>query len=185
MWRNIMFDPVKYLEGTNAESSITDEEVRFLYKLGMTMPQGSLYLELGVHHGRSACLFAYMAAVKRGHYIGIDHFKCDRSSRSEAEGYLRERGLSLHTFIFEQETEKVDWNRTIDMLHIDAGHTEPYIGNDTRKFVPLVKVGGIVAFDDYEPAYPDIMRNADAACNHGHWKDLGVVEGMKCFKRTS
>lgn len=179
------FDPVKYLEGTNPESSITDNEVRFLFELGMRyFPTNGMMVELGVHHGRSACLLAYIAAVKQGNYIGIDHFQCDRSSLKEAEDYLWERGLRNWNILV-QSTETVVWDKssTIHFLHIDAGHTDPWVKQDVERFVPLIAEGGIVAFDDYEKEYPAIIAHADAACRNSNWKDLGLKDGMQCFRR--
>jgi predicted O-methyltransferase YrrM len=178
------FDPVKYLEGTNPESSITDNEVRFLFELGrMYFPTNGVMLELGVHHGRSACLLAYIAAIHRGWYYGIDHFRCDRSSYVEAIGYLSERGLFGIAQIIQGSTEDVIWNKPIHFLHIDAGHTDPWVGNDVSKYVPHIVKDGIVAFDDYEKEYPAIIYHADNTCKNRNWEDLGLVEGMKCFRR--
>lgn len=181
------FDPVKYLEGTNPESSITDNEVRFLYELGMKyFPTNGVMVELGVHHGRSACLLAYIAAVKQGKYYGIDHFQCDRSSYIETIGYLSERGLTgITAHIIQGATESVHWNpgSVIHFLHIDAGHTDPWVKQDVEKYVPMIPVGGIVAFDDYEKEYPAIIAHADAACRNTNWEDLGLKDGMQCFRR--
>jgi predicted O-methyltransferase YrrM len=185
-----MFDIVKYLDGVERESSITDGEVRWLYKLCLHhVPGGGLFLELGLLHGRSACMFAYLAATKKGSYIGVDNFRCGRNSLREVVGYLDERGLLSWATIIESDTQSLTFEREVDFLHIDADHSSPGIDADVNKYVPLVKPGGIVAFDDYtqydgEPSYPDIARAANAVCANSNWMDLGTVDGMKCFRRV-
>jgi predicted O-methyltransferase YrrM len=182
-----MFDILQYLEGTNTESSISIGEVKWIWEMRNALPLECTILELGVHHGRSACLLAYIATIKNGMYYGIDNFRCDRSSKSEAEGYLFERGL-LTWMIMQSDTQTAKFEFPVDFLHVDADHASPGIDTDVSKYLPLIKVGGIVAFDDYaqfqnEPSYPDIARAANTACNNENWHDIGQVDGMKAFKR--
>ena len=195
-----MFDPVNYLVGIDHRASITDQEVRFLFNVGLTLPLSPLILEIGVYHGRSACLLAYLAAIKMGKYVGIDHFDYSAGysgpkgrnwvdlpftpgSKEEVEGYLRERGILSFTCIKEENAVVSVWDNLVDLLHIDADHTSPGMDRITQKYVPYVKVGGIAAFDDYEPEYVDVIRCADIACNNGSWEDLGSAEGMKCWRK--
>lgn len=36
-----------------------------------------------------------------------------------------------------------------DLIYIDAGHDEPYVSQDARLAFPLLKVQGVMVFDDY------------------------------------
>jgi predicted O-methyltransferase YrrM len=183
----MMFDPIKYLDGIPTDVSISNEEVCWLYKLGSTLPYGAVILELGLNHGRSACLLTYIAVVRKGRYVGVDHFKGaegmkEVGSKQEVETYLSERGLGDFALVIEQPTEEVEWRDPVDMLFIDASHFEPSVSNDVQKYVPFVKVGGIAAFDDYAD-WTQVGTAADRMCDNEHWKDLGLVDDMKCWRR--
>lgn len=187
-----MFDIMKYLEGTNPNRSITDGEVRWLYELGLQLPLGAEILELGLYLGRSACVLAYLAAIKKGHYTGIDHFNGrldvgmggDNGSEAEVKQNLYERGLLDVSTILVQSTETVSWDTPVDMLHVDACHFEPNISRDIGKYAPFVKKGGILAFDDYAlSSTPQVKAAVNKYCGDGNWQDLGLADEMKCFRR--
>jgi predicted O-methyltransferase YrrM len=51
----------------------------------------------------------------------------------------------------------------IDLLYIDGAHDPNSVARDTTLYVPMVKSGGIVIFDDY--GHPDVQRGVDCALN--------------------
>jgi len=178
----VAFDPVDYLRGTESESSLYDNEVRLIYKYALTLPFGCKILELGILHGRSACLFGYIAAIKHGSYTAIDMF--ERTNPMEAMEYFKERGLPpLHVIV--SHTAQVHWCIPVDLLHIDTYHYEPNVSHDIKKFVPFVKVGGIVAFDGYQWQDSHVKPAVDAYCGNGNWENLGQADDLKVFRRLA
>lgn len=185
----VTFDILEYLKGTNPESSISTDELNFCYKMAMEhVEEKGIILELGVYHGRSACLFALVASIKEGHYYGIDYFQAPNlggTGRAEVDRYLTERDLDSCSTIIVSATESYQWAKYVDCLHIDAEHIDPYVSQDIYKYAPWVIKEGIVILDDYSnPIYPDVRRAADKVFrNNPHWEEIGAVDDMICFKR--
>lgn len=51
---------------------------------------------------------------------------------------------------------------SIDLLHIDAGHDYNAVLNDLRQWWPLLRPGGLLIGDDYDPGWSEVMRAFDA-----------------------
>lgn len=52
----------------------------------------------------------------------------------------------------------------VDWLYIDGGHTFPEVKYDIETYLPLLKPGGVLAFDDYDnPVCPEVREAVDAA----------------------
>ena len=49
----------------------------------------------------------------------------------------------------------------IDVLYIDGAHDSVSVARDCVLYIPMVKPGGLVFFDDY--AHPDVKRAIDGA----------------------
>jgi len=62
--------------------------------------------------------------------------------------------VNLPYTIHEGWTAKVPWDRPLDLLIIDASHTDPWVSEDYKRWTPMLKVGGVGLFHDVE-AVPD------------------------------
>lgn len=116
------------------------------------LPKHPLIVELGVCHGSTAVMLAYIAECLGGHYVGIDTWLLEGSMLSVMEKLVA-RGLWKDTStLIEQNTHKAklpEWVKPeIDLLIVDAGHDEANVGPDCEIWIPKVAPGGIVVFDD-------------------------------------
>lgn len=125
-------------------------------------------VEIGVFGGKSLIPMAFALKFnKKGKAYGVDPW----SSLASSEGM---EGVNLdwwssvdHDLIFERLNEKISQFKlknsielirstsencppieNIDILHIDGNHSEKASYIDVVKWVPLVKSGGIIIFDD-------------------------------------
>jgi predicted O-methyltransferase YrrM len=64
------------------------------------------------------------------------------------ENKIRELGLSNQIELIKTSSELANPIIDIDFLHIDGNHSEAAANLDVYKWVPLVKKGGIIIFDD-------------------------------------
>lgn len=112
-------------------------------------------LELGVCHGRTFVLLAAMGYE----LYGVDDYSLEGSA-SELRGWVSEN--SLEGAIIESSTRNAIWHKEVDVLIVDAGHSEPDVSADISKYLPFLRPGGIVFFDDY--ADTGLPREQDA-----HW----------------
>ena len=82
--------------------------------------------------------------------INVDHWK-----RSDHEYILYGLLRKIEEFDLDDQIELIRCTSAaapeiseIDLLHIDGNHTEPSTCHDVQKWVPLVKRGGWIVFDD-------------------------------------
>ena len=167
----------------NSHYSLSTAELKFLIDYAIELPAGSEVLELGVCHGRT--LAALGLAAKGSEVTGIDHFGLEGSPFAVRE-QLRRMGLG-GVQLTVGDTRVVPWGKPLDLLLIDAGHDEANVSRDVAKYVPFVKPGGMCFFHDWDDPYraesphEAVRRHAEAAC--GDWEDLGLVGGLKGFRR--
>ena len=119
------------------------------------------YVEVGIYEGRSGCwMLDNILTNPAAQYVGIDTWEpCpDREpiARHNLDHPRRGRRIIKST---SDRAAKMLANHPIDVLYIDGGHTEADVRRDFESLYPLLKVGGIVAFDDAaHPKYPGVRR---------------------------
>jgi len=133
--------------------SMTPSQHQLVYKYAMEVPKDGVAMELGICYGRTAALLGYCARENGFEAHGIDAFILvnDVSANS-----LRKQlaAVNLPYTIHEGWTAKVPWDRPLDLLIIDASHTDPWVSEDYKRWTPMLKVGGVGLFHDVE-AVPD------------------------------
>jgi predicted O-methyltransferase YrrM len=84
------------------------------------------------------------------------------------------------TFDFDAYVEQ------IDLVVVDGGHRADCVIPDTEHALQMVAPGGIVIWDDYTPAWPDVVRAVDDAAKRHHVQvirimstDLAVFDASK------
>lgn len=170
----------------NDQYSLSENELRFVVDHALTLQKDPTILELGVCHGRTLAALAIVARYKGGHAFGIDFFGLSGSSKAQTVDALEIRGVTNFTII-EGNTHDIPWSTPVGLLLVDAGHDEANVRPDIHKYVPKVKSGGYVFFDDYDNPYDPksphwaVRHYADLAC--ADWEDLGIVDGMRGWRR--
>lgn len=125
-------------------------------------------VEIGVWGGKSLVPMAYALKVnKQGKIYGIDPWSSKESVKGQ-EGSnekfwgtvdhvavmrglkkkLKEFQLEDHVKLVRKTSEDCPLIGSIDILHIDGNHSVEAALIDLNKWVPLVKRGGIIVFDD-------------------------------------
>lgn len=148
-WEKMQTFPQKY--------SFSDEEHLWLFELMKEhCPDNPVILELGICNGRTACLLSYFAGQLGGEYHGVDIFSLE-SNAEQFEKRMKAAGLDYNLYVF--LTNEVDWKKPVDILLIDAAHNEPFVSQDCEKYLPFVKPGGLVIFDDCPPTVDQRVIN--------------------------
>lgn len=125
-------------------------------------------VEIGVFGGKSLVPMAFaVRELGSGIVIGIDPWSQEESAIGMDGGNLEYWGNLDHDRIYKKLTSKIskfgldstillirksseqaDPIGDIDMIHIDGNHSEEASLFDVNKWVPLVRKGGIIVFDD-------------------------------------
>jgi hypothetical protein len=142
-------------------------------------------VEIGVYEGASSCFWSdFYLDHEESSLISIDPFTGSEEHLANPENYAglsrlertaREniakskncgkveviKGLSQRVFAdLDARFGNEPW---IDVLYIDGAHDSVSVARDIVLYVPMVKPGGVVFFDDY--AHPDVKRAVDMALN--------------------
>ncbi len=106
------------------------------------IPEGGVYLEVGVDQGKSLYI-ARQVAKKSVKVYGVD---------------LREDPKVKGAVFLRGDSTTMPWDKTIDVLFIDGDHTYKGCKADIENFAPFVKEGGTMLFHDADEGGPGVLR---------------------------
>jgi predicted O-methyltransferase YrrM len=153
---------------SEVEGFISDDQGLIMQEYARKMPP-EVAVEIGSYRGKSACYIA--SAMPSGSTLYcIDPWQNSSQIREKQyqtdENYLRfvdnvsKCGLSDKVVPirgFSSDVSK-QWDKPISFLYIDAGHEYDEVLEDIDSWLPHVKSGSPVLFDDYSPAFPGVQR---------------------------
>jgi hypothetical protein len=124
---------------------------------------GLTYLEVGLYEGRSAIwMLENVLTHPTARLIGIDPFICGTKERFDEN--LKHSGCASRTRIIigesRRELPKLE-DASCDVIYLDGSHSASDVLVDAVLSWPLLKIDGLLIFDDYEwPLYnfPDELR---------------------------
>lgn len=160
-----------------------------------------VYLEIGVHNGGS------MAVAMQSEYpckfYGIDmfekvlqnprwsYFRTDELSYWKAFHNIRRCNSHNHEFEIIDGDSRAKSTigaafkiQDVGLFFIDGDHTYPVVKSDFDNYSRLVKPGGIVVFDDYNPdGHPDIVRFVNEL-DDPKWRKIGQTTNEFMIQRN-
>lgn len=176
---------------SNIEGRICNHRVSILYTL-VEIFDIKNYLEIGVHNGTS---MSYVVSSNKSiNCIGVDLFQ-NTIERYNHDNLQYERtkhnilksnknskitlikGNSFHTSTLDEVKTQLN-NNQLDILFIDGDHSYNGIKNDFTNYSPLVKKGGFIVMDDYNPHYPGIIKFCDNLSSL-EYKRIGVFNNSE------
>ena len=162
-------------------------------------------VEIGVYEGASSCFWSdFYLHHEESSLISIDPFTGSEEHLKNPENYAglsrlertaREniakskncgkveviKGLSQRVFAdLDARFGSEPW---IDVLYIDGAHDSMSVARDVVLYVPMVKPGGVVFFDDY--AHPDVRRAVDMSLNAFAKFEFALFTGQQLVGRIS
>jgi hypothetical protein len=158
----------------------TEGQLQVLESIAKTVPENGVVVEIGSLYGRSTVCWAMTCPLSATIYA-IDLFNeeyTDTSSFSNEEiqlhNYPKPNVVYRQRELFDENTKKykninkivgcspyeIDYpGNNIDILFLDAFHTNPSDWNNIKYFLPYVKIGGLISGHDYSNDFPDILEN--------------------------
>jgi len=131
------------------------------------MIKPKIAVEIGVYGGKSLVPIAYALQESGGKIYGIDPWSAGESAigmdgvnldfwgnldheaiYSHLVKKIKKFGLESTVSLIRKTSESAAPIQNIDMIHIDGNHSEETSLIDVTKWVPLVRSGGIIIFDD-------------------------------------
>lgn len=176
-------DAVK--EASQIPSWTTEEERLHLAKLAQEVPEEGSVLEVG-------CLYGGMTAVMGLANPTLKIYVIDNFSWTP-EGYpttsaellwanMKKVGVTLQS-VTSEDSRKITWNRPLDLLWIDGGHSYEFVKNDLDVFGSSAQV---IALHDYgNPFWPTIQQAVeDYLKGHPEWHFEGAVGTVAVLRRV-
>lgn len=148
-------DPLS-LELNAPDGWFSQYDIAVLYPRVAAIPENGLYLEVGVYKGRSLWI-ARQAAKEPVEIWGIDEL-----DNPNVTG----------THYIKGDSHEVPWDKSIDLLFIDANHSYEGCKGDIDKYAPHVKAGGSILFHDYDETSPGVV---EAVNEYAHDNDKKVI----------
>jgi predicted O-methyltransferase YrrM len=158
-------------------SVVTPEFANALYAL-VKRERPELVLEIGLAHGATA--LSIVTALREnglGRLLSIDPYQQDRWS-GVAVAALERAGLSqLHTLVEQPDYLALpglleECGRAVDLAYIDGRHSYEYALLDFFYVDRLLKLGGIVGFNDCD--WPGVIPTLRFVTQHRHYEPVDV-----------
>ena len=168
------------------------EQARWIYALRASMGDACQnYVEIGVFGGFSmACA---MQAPTPCHHVGIDSFPTKETLPNSRRGWVRQATVQAalntvnkhnHNFTIVRNDANhpncLNWVEQnvpdIDLLYVDAEKTEEAVAAYWDHYLPLMRPGGIVVFNDYAIYHGDGVRNFFDNMRSQRASRLGVLD---------
>lgn len=156
-------------------------------------------VEIGVYEGASSCFWSdFYMSHPESRLISIDPFTGSDEHHAKPEAYPELTNLEVIARknicksdnaakievikgcswdVFPELNRRFGAEPWIDLLYIDGAHDPTSVARDTALYVPMVKVGGTVIFDDY--GHPDVKRGVDGALNAFASMEFAVFTGWQ------
>ncbi len=143
------------------------QRTKFLYDSiqNFAKPSDGVALEVGCYKCCST-VFLAKACLKRGikSIYAIDLFTGTPAWHSSIDTYhtaksrLKHYKLDHSVTLIRSHSLEYNWNRKIDVLHLDADHEYETVMADIVKYASFVNDGGIMIFDDYDVFHPGVKK---------------------------
>ncbi|KLU64360.1 glycosyl transferases group 1 [Desulfosporosinus acididurans] len=137
------------------------------------------YIEIGVYRGKSLFTVSVAVRENKGRAYGIDPYLNSCIKEAEASPAIQkivqkaiqemdfnelfqevnafkknfdfDSTVNLLRYPSEEAIKYIkDTNISIDMLHIDGNHDTVFVQSDAEYYIPIVREGGIIVFDDID-----------------------------------
>ena len=134
-----------------------------------------LICELGTYKGRS--LIAMGLSNPSAKLYAVDwfgdmsHRGYQGSSLEETKLNLATRGVSAEFFVGTTDEVAAEFDREIDLLHVDAGHSYTECMNDLNNYVHNIRPGGALCVHDYGEARKDSLDRPEVKEAVDDWLD--------------
>jgi len=183
---------VKSIEGKTNPTAMT-----YLCELVQSLADvPGMLIDLGTYYGRSAMVLvsASLGDQQRRRIVSIDNYQEGRNAKQDvgvdnpAPDFWRVYSnfkCRHRSYLICGDTADVPavcQGEEIALVFVDADHTRDGLTRDIKAWKPLVRAGGIMAFDDYgSERWPDVKEVVDELM--GDWTRLECKGSVIAFRR--
>ncbi len=134
------------------------------------LPEAETVVEVGSYCGKATTLLAMVIQAVRpsarvyaidphdGRIGAADKIVCVPPSLAKLKRNLAAAGVASSVEVIQASARDVAWSRSIAFLLIDGMHDYASVRADFRRFEDSLLPGAYIAFHDYAPYFPDVMK---------------------------
>lgn len=174
------------------------------YELCQILPDKAVLLEIGVFKGQVISLWALIGKkLKKDFKVwGLTKLDEKMSDKYHTHEIVTQKDIDCICEVFGVKVNIINKDsrdpeatspENLDLLYIDGGHDEETVRNDIDKFLPSVKKGGLVVFDDASCSLPDfghwykglddVSRVVDELAQKKDYEEILTVGHNRCFQK--
>jgi len=154
----------------NIPGFLTLADLRALYQLSSSLSENSIIVEVGSLCGKSAVQFARSSPTSTIYCFDFwDGFQFKTgngvtgTNKLEYFNFFTQNYPNIKPKQITVSPHGAEWgDQLVDMVFIDAAHTNPYDWEIIEYWLPKIKKGGILCGHDYrDNTFPDVIKNAN------------------------
>lgn len=173
---------------SSSECAFNQGECLALYNLLRTLPYKAVVVEIGVQFGRSTTVIGAVAKELDFEFTAIDNWSGEEGQQQKEhieKLLIGEFELPINLVSSDSAEACKYFHREIDLIHIDGDHEYEAVMLDMRLWLPKLKSGGYVCFDDYgHDSLPDVYRAVSEYIKPEDYRFLGRYgEKLGIFKK--
>lgn len=148
----------------------SSEDLTVLYDLAASVPKGQDVVELGSYHGRSTVALASATSNRVWAVDAFDPLAVSDGSDvigDEVQFLKNTKGYRVELLRTNVIQAGHEWQgKPIGMLFLDASHDYETTRDTFLAWLPHVAYNGIIAFHDYHPTWPGVVRTVDEVAEY-------------------
>lgn len=140
------------VEESSHETAFNREEVDALHKYLQEVPEEGIVVEIGVEFGRSTSVIAEVQKERNYIFYAVDPFNVQdngEEAKNHVLNQIKKHNWDFNLWLKSSERGSIELNKDVDFLHIDGNHDYKAVLLDCTLWLPKLKSGGYVCFDDY------------------------------------
>lgn len=132
-------------QGRLGEESIVAAKLLHIHEFCLTRP-GGIFLELGTDRGQATNAILEACDEGGGNLVSVDIRDCRSAASSPHWTFIQCSSVDVDTIL----KNAPDLKNGIDMVYVDSLHTAEHVRQEINAWMPFLKVGGRMYFDDVD-----------------------------------
>ena len=156
----------------------------WLMGLAMSTPDPARVVEIGTASGTSLLRILYGLSLHEDAYVwSVDILDCPQAKEHVVEANIPHWRYKLVNLSSVEAAEK--HTEPLDLIYVDGDHAYAGVKADILAWEPHLKVGGVMAFDDYDNPIHEVMPAVNELMlgDGDKWDFIGQIKHFVAFEK--
>ena len=163
---------------------LTEDEVLFLQDIAYDFNnKKAVIINIGAGSGTSGLALREAAPYAKVYTIDVSAGGPNGGLKNERNAFKKAELRAPRQIQGDSMKIGLEWENEVDMVFVDGDHMPSGIAGDFDAWVPLISVGGVIAFHDYgSNDWPAVMKTVDENIED-NFEFVGLVDTIIAFRR--